>query len=1106
MNFRKVNNITGWIICALACAVYIFTAEASGSFWDAGEFIASAYKLQLPHPPGAPLFTLLGRFFIILFGGDNPAFAVNIMSAVASGFTILFLFWTITHFARKLTVGSMEEPTMPQTFTITAAGIVGALAYTFSDSFWFSAVEGEVYALSSFFTALVFWAMLKWERADDFAGNNAVLRSRADRWIVFIFFMMGLSVGVHLLNLLTIPALVMIYYYKRHNYTRKGAIWAFLIGCAITGIVQVAVIQWTVKFAGKFDILFVNSFGLPFFSGFIIFFLILSAAVWFGLRYARQKGLHFLQLGLWCFIFMMIGYSTYVTTIQRSNANPSIDMNNVDNPMSLVYYLGREQYGTQPLLYGPHFSAEYERDEATGQVKTTEGEMKYTKGKNAYVEIGRTQEPEFKSSDKQLFVRVWDRTNEQDHADFYADWLSLERTQNEQTGETSYEAPTYADNIHWFFTYQMGHMYWRYFMWNFSGKQNDIQGFGNKRDGNWISGIPLIDDSRLGDQSKMPDSIKYNKAHNKLFLLPFVLGIFGCVYHFLRDRKDWIVTFLLFFFTGLAVVLYLNQPGNQPRERDYAFVGSFYAFAIWIGLSVVGFVRLAREAQDKDLFKHALIYGSVATLVVSFLVNIHGGSALSTLALPIVYALFMSAYYFIVRALGKKSWQGAVATSFALCMIAPVIMASQIWDDHDRSEKTLAPSMAKNYLEGCAPNAILFTFGDNDTYPLWYAQEVENVRPDIRIINTSLLGIDWYVNMLRYKINESAPIDVIWSPEQVSGLSYITFRPQGAQDKVYPLYDIMKDVVGPMLNTEDKANVQATFPVKRFYIPVNSADLTKYGVVNPGDSALQQMQIELPEGRNYLTLDQLTIFNIIAANGWKRPIYFTSPYGELGFGQYLRKEGLTYRLTPVQAEAIEPGVIAQSLRGASSINSEKVLSTLNKFTSGGANKKGVYFDEENRRHLLSIRAAFAEGASYLADKGQKENGLKLLNQSEALLTGVSEVRNGGKDTIYNFPYAMVSRYNSHNQTALLYLEAAYKTGNLALANKLKAAIRKDLTQQKTYYDYLKNNKEEFFGSLAQEADVNERMIKLLEAAEQYYSAPPVQVTEKPRQAADSLQR
>ncbi|MEJ7911837.1 MAG: DUF2723 domain-containing protein [Chitinophagaceae bacterium] len=844
---------------------------------------------------------------------------------------------------------------------------------------------------------------------------------------------------------------------------------------------------------------------MPFFSGFIFFFLILGIAVWFGLRYANQKKIHFLQLGLWCFIFMMLGYSTYVTTIQRSNANPAIDMNNVDNPMSLVYYLGREQYGTQPLLYGPHFSAEYERDETTGAVKVTDGEMKYTKGKNAYVEIGRAQEPDFKSSDKQLFVRVWDRTNEQDHADFYADWLGLEKSQNPQTGETTYEAPSYADNIHWFVTYQMGHMYWRYFMWNFAGKQNDIQGFGNKRDGNWISGIPLIDNARLGDQSKLPDSIKNNKAHNTLFLLPFVLGMLGCVYHFFRDRKDWIVNFLLFFFTGLAIVLYLNQPGNQPRERDYAFVGSFYAFAIWIGLSVVALVRLAREVEGKELFKQVLIYGSMASLVVSFFVNIHGGSVISTLALPVVFALFTSLYYFAVRAVANKGQHTAVAVSFALCLLAPVLMASQIWDDHDRSEKTLAPSMAKNYLEGCAPNAILFTFGDNDTYPLWYAQEVEGVRPDIRIINTSLLGIDWYVNMLRYKINESAPIDVIWSPEQVSGLSYITFRGQGAQDKAYPLYDIMKDVIGPMLNTEDKANVQATFPVKKFYIPVNAADLSISGTVEPGETALPQMQIELPEGRNYLTLDQLTILNIIAANNWKRPIYFTSPYGELGFGQYLRKEGLTFRLTPVPAEVQQPGFISQALRGPAALNGNKVMGILSGFTAGGAQKKGVYFDEENRRHLLSIRAAYAEGASYLADKGQKDNANKLLNKSESLLTGITAIKNNGRDTIYNFPYAMVSRFNSHNQTALLYLEAAYKAGNTTLYNKLKTAIRKDLTQQKTYYDYLKNNKEAFFGSLAQEADVNERMLQLLDAAEQQFTAPPIQVQEFPkRTAADSL--
>jgi len=1093
MNFKKVNNITGWIICAIACIVYIATAEASASFWDTGEFIASAYKLQLPHPPGAPLFTLLGRFFIVLFGGDNPAFAVNIMSAVASGFTILFLFWTITHFARKLTVGSLDEPDMPQTLTIIGAGIVGALAYTFSDSFWFSAVEGEVYALSSFFTALVFWAMLKWERADDLAGSSAVLRSRADRWIVFIFFMMGLSVGVHLLNLLTIPALVMIYYYKRHTYSRKSAIWAFIIGCIITGVVQVAVIQWTIKFAGKFDILFVNSFGLPFFSGFLFFFLLVALAVWFGLRYASRKGLHFLGLGLWCFIFMMIGYSMYITTVQRSNANPAIDMNNVDNPMSLVYYLGREQYGTQPLIYGPHFSAEYDRDETTGQVKVKDGEMKYTKGKDKYIEIGKVQEPEFKGSDKQLFVRVWDRSNEQDHADFYADWLGLEKTQNPQTGEQTYEAPSYGDNINWFVTYQMGHMYWRYFMWNFAGKQNDIQGFGNKRDGNWISGIPFIDNTRLGDQAKMPESIKHNKANNKLFLLPFILGIFGCVYHFLQDRKDWIVSFLLFFFTGLAIVLYLNQPGNQPRERDYAFVGSFYAFAIWIGLSVVGFVKLAMERERKELFKDLLIYGSAVSAIITLLANTttsSGAALFSAIMAAVVYAVVVAVIGLVVRAASNKGQYLRMATivAFAACMITPIVMAAEVWDDHDRSEKTLAPSMAKNYLESCAPNAILFTFGDNDTYPLWYAQEVEGVRPDIRIINTSLLGIDWYVNMLRYKINESAPIDIIWTPEQVSGLSYITYRAQGAQDRAYPLYEIMKDVIGPMLLTEDKANVQATYPVRKFLIPVDSAAVTKYGVVNATDTTFQQMQIDLPEGKNYLTLDQLTILNIIAANGWKRPIYFTSPYGELGFGQYLRKDGLTYRLVPVKNSFPQQNwIVDQALRGTAirDNNLDVMYKNLQKFTAGGADKPGVYFDEENRRHLLSVRSVFAELAGNMADKGRKPEALELLNKSEGLISTV------------NMPYAMVSRYNSHNQTALIYLEGAYKAGDTKLVNTLRTAIRKDLMDQKAYYDYMKTEKADFYASLAREADINEFMLQLLDAVEKQYSAMPAQVQEQP---------
>lgn len=1100
MNFRKINNITGWVVFVVASLVYILTAEASGSFWDTGEFIASAHKLQLPHPPGAPLFTLLGRFFIILLGGDNPAHAVNIMSALASSATILFLFWTITHFGRKLMVGFTEEPGSGQTTTIMGAGVVGALAYTFSDSFWYSAVEGEVYALSSFFTALVFWAMLKWERADVYAGNDAGARSRADRWIVFIFFMMGLSIGVHLLNLLTIPAMVMIYYYRRYNYTRQGAIIAFLIGCIITGVIQVAVIQWTVKLAGRFDIWLVNGFDLPFFSGFVLFFVLLGIAIWFGLRVAQKRQWGFLRLGIWSFIFIMIGYSMYVTTLIRSNANPAIDMNNVDNPMSLVYYLGREQYGSAPLIYGPHFQAEYKRDE-TGQVSIKEGSMKYVKGENSYVEVGREQEPEYRSEDNQLFPRIWDRSNDQGHADFYADWLNLDRSQDPQTGEIKYAPPTYADNIHWFITYQMGFMYWRYFMWNFAGKQNDIQGFGSKRDGNWLSGIPFIDNARLGDQSKMPESIRQNKANNKLFLLPFVLGILGAVYHFLKDRRDWIVTFLLFFFTGFAIVLYLNQPGNQPRERDYAYVGSFYAFAIWIGLSVIALVRMAREREDKVTFNNTLVFGAIATFVITLMSNTttsFGGAFISSLIAALVYAAFVFAAGFIVRAASGNQNNGnlkrAGLVAFALCMIVPVLMGFQEWDDHDRSKKTLAPDIAKNYLESCAPNAILFTFGDNDTYPLWYAQEVEGVRKDIRIINTSLLGIDWYVNQLRYKVNQSDPIDVIWTPQQLVGVGYASFRPQGAQDRYYPLYDVMKKFVGGQ-------SPIATFPVKHFTVPVDPAIVQKYAVANPTDTVLTDIKIDIPEQRNYLTLDQLTILNIIAANNWKRPIYFTSPYGELGFGQYLRKDGLSYRLVPIKNNfPQQKWLVNQQLRGNIFDNNSDVMynNLMNKFKFGNAGTKGVYFDEENRRHLLSIRSVYGEAAGNLADAGRKQEANNLLNQAEK---GISTE---------NLPYAMVGRSNSHNQTALLYLEAAYKAGNMQLADKVGKAVRKDLNDQKAYYDYMKNEKEDFYASVAREDEINNFLIELLNTIEKTYRAAAQQpIIETPGQqgaAADSTIR
>ncbi len=960
MSFNRINNIVGWIVTAIACTVYIMTAEAGGSLWDCGEFISSCFKLQIPHPPGAPLFVIMGRVFIILFG-DNPltaAKAVNVMSALASGFTIMFLFWTITHFARKIVQKGTEALNGNQIFSIMAAGTVGALAYTFSDSFWFSAVEGEVYALSSFFTALVFWMMLKWEHNADQPG--------ADKWIVLIFFMMGLSIGVHLLNLLTIPAIVMVYYYKRYKVTGKGTFIAFIIGCIITGVAQKAVIQYTIKTAGKFDIFFVNSLGLPFFSGFTVFFVLLAFAIFLGIKYANSPKMkangYFLKLGLWCFAFMLLGYSTYITTMIRSAANPAIDMYNVDNPMSLEGYLGREQYGDFPLLYGQVFTAK--------PIDYEEGSTRYVKGKDKYLAVGKDQSPVYEAEDKMLFPRVWDASNDQGHATFYQRWLNL----------ADGEKPTMANNISWAISYQIGWMYLRYFGWNFVGKQNDIQGFGNKRDGNTVTGINAVDNAMLGNQDKLPSSIRNNKANNRLFALPFILGILGILYQYKQDKKGSFVSFLLFFFTGLAIVFYLNQAGNQPRERDYAYVGSFYAFAIWIGLGVL---------QVKDWiskFTSASVSNATAALV---------------------------------------------------CLLAvPVLMAAEEWDDHDRSKKQTARDLAKNYLESCAPNAILFTFGDNDTYPLWYAQEVEGIRKDIRVINYSLLGIDWYINQMRYKVNESAPIDVIWSADQIEGgkRDYVRFFEREGitdQNRYVDLYSLMHDFVGSddpsaQLQMQD-GTMMNYLPVKKVSVPVDIAAVRKNGTVEPNDSVATEIRFDLP--KDILLKNDMAVLNIIAANKWSRPIYFTSPFGELGFGQYLRSEGQAYRLVPVA--------------GQNMINSRVSYEVLkNKFAFGSANIPGVYFDEENRRHLVGIRQSFAETANQLAIEGQTEKAKELLNIADKnLLAG-------------NFPYGLVSRQNQHNTISIQFLEAAYKAGDKKLAAKVLASLSKDLNEQLAYYAFI----------------------------------------------------
>lgn len=1152
MSFKRTNNITGWLVFFVAFATYFLTREARGSLWDTGEFIACAKGVQLPHPPGAPMFVLLGRFFIILFGDNNAASAVNFMSALASAATILFLFWSITHFARKMFVGVGEQLSSGQLFTTMAAGAVGGLAYTFSDSFWFSAVEGEVYALSSFFTALVFWAMLKWEHADEHAGNDPLARARSDRWIIFLFFMMGLSIGVHLLNLLVIPAIVMIYYYRRYQPTTKGSIWAFLIGCLITGLVQVAVIQYSMKAAGLFDVFFVNTMGMPFFSGFAIYFIAISALIVWALRFNERNinqtkliiwsvlflflsalpfvfkagtGLRFfpfillaggavalgyflkpaalkiLKLSLWCYAFMMIGYFMYFTALIRSNANPAIDMNNVDNPINLVYYLSREQYGEAPLVYGPHFAATVP-DDLDDEKPIKEGEMVYVKGDKKYIPTGKKQSYNYNSDVKQIFPRVWDPSNDQYHAEFYADWLDLK---DPTTGK--YLAPSYSDNIRWFFSYQNGLMYWRYFMWNFAGKQNDVQGLGNKRDGNWISGISLIDDKRLGDQSRLPDSIKNNKAKNKLFMLPFLLGVVGCVFQFLRNRKDWIVNFLLFFMTGMAIVFYLNQPGNQPRERDYAYVGSFFAFAIWIGLGVVAFTKLARESMNSISFKNTLIFGSVLTFFITLMSSppgIFGDMFMISIYATVLFVAFTAIITALLRAISSAGKNEKIlnVSAAVLCLLIPLLMAQQEWDDHDRSRKTTAPDMAKDYLESCAPNAIIFTFGDNDTYPLWYAQEVEGVRPDIRVINNSLLGIDWYINQLRYKVNQADSLDVIWTEEQIEGHNreYMRYRAEGDPNEYYDLYDVMKNVLGkPRLDAESGRDVgYGSFPVAKFRVPVDTALVRKNGTVNPDDPVLPEIRFEIPKNKldGGLIRSDLIILNIIATNGWKRPIYFTSAYGDLGLDPYLRKDGLSYRLVPVLSKGVQQNWLAhQALRqvglGGTQIrdNNMDVMynNLMTKYSYGGADKKGMYYDEENRRHLLSLRSLYGEAAGNLADAGRKDEANKLLDKLEA---GISTD---------NLPYAMVSRFGTHNQAAVVYLEACYKAGKNDLAEKVRTTLRKDLEQQRDYFTYMNGGvkpsmtqagvsvDDPRFESLTTEFQINEALLVVLEEVEKRYA-------------------
>lgn len=923
-NFQRLNNIIGWLVFLIAAFTYLSTMESTASFWDCGEYIACAYKLEVGHPPGAPVFLLIGRFFTLFAGGDTAkvGMMINAMSALCSAFTILFLFWNITFFARKI-VDRTGELTTGKLIAVLGAGAVGALAYTFSDSFWFSAVEGEVYALSSFFTAITVWAILRWEREAD--------QPHADRWIILIAFLIGLAIGVHLLNLLVIPAIVYIYYFRKYdNVTRKGLIITGIIAIVILGGIQGGVIPLIVKLAAWFEITTVNVLHLPFNSGTILYFLLLVSGIVYGLRYTKRTGKPIINTVILCFTVILIGYSSFIVLVIRSQANTPMDENNPENAVNLLSYLNREQYGSWPIAYGPYFSAPLDR------------EQMYKDGNPVYVQDEKEKKyvvsddrkgtvPNYDSRFCTPFPRMW--SDQPQHVRGYKNWTNARNyqkinVQNLQTGENeAIEKPTFLQNLGFFFEYQVGWMYGRYFLWNFVGRQNDIQGHSAPHEGNWMSGIPGLDNPRMGGVTKgLPDGADANKGRNTLYALPLLLGLIGLFYQINKDNRNAAVVGLLFFFTGLAIVIYLNQKPYEPRERDYAYTGSFYAFAIWIGLGALAIFDLLQK---------------------------------------------------------KLNQTSSAVVSTALCMLAvPTIMAREEWDDHDRSNRYIARDFAADYLNSCAPNAILFTNGDNDTFPLWYAQEVQGIRTDVRVVCLELLNTDWYIDQMVHRAYKSAPVPFSLRKDQYrqGTRDAVLFHDRGIQGFI-PVKELMDFV-----SSDDKSNqvdvgngkFYSYFPTKNFRVPVDSATVINNGTVPKSMAGRIVKNIDWTMTGSYVQKNDLMIIDLLAHNNWNRPIYFaaTAPASSyLGLAPYLQLEGMAYRLVPIKQNEQET---QQETRIATDTMYNNVM---NKFVWGGMEVKGTYLDDVFVRSCaLNIRQRMGALAGALIEEGKKDKAIKVLDK------------------------------------------------------------------------------------------------------------------------------
>ena len=1063
--YRTVNNLMGWITFLIAATVYCLTIEPTASFWDCPEFITTGYKLEVGHPPGAPFFMLVANLFSQF--ASNPsevAKMVNYMSALMSGACILFLFWTITHLVRKLVIKNEEHITTAQIITIMGSGLVGALAYTFSDTFWFSAVEGEVYAFSSLFTAVVFWLILKWEDVAD--------QPHSDRWLVLIAYLTGLSIGVHLLNLLCLPAIVLIYYYKKvPNANAKGSLLALLGSAVLVAVVLYGMVPGIVKVGGWFELLFVNTLGMPFNSGVLVYVLVLAAALiwgvyesyqdrnklrmalsfvlgiallgipfyghgagavvigliviallWFYLRPQTQAALkekyrvsaRTLNTALLCTLLIVVGYSSYALIVIRSTANTPMDQNSPEDIFTLGEYLGREQYGTRPLFYGQAFSSQVALDPtddgycepriSSEDTKFIRKEKASPDEKDSYVEIpGRI---EYEYAQNMLFPRMYSSA----HTQYYKAWMDIKGHDEayDRCGEmVMVNIPTQWENIKFFFSYQLNWMYWRYFLWNFAGRQNDIQGHGEIEHGNWITGISFIDNWLIGDQTYLPTELKENKGHNVFYCLPLLLGIIGLLWQAYRGQRGiqqfWVV-FFLFFMTGIAIVLYLNQTPMQPRERDYAYAGSFYAFAIWIGMGVAGLTHaLTRKGQEAG---------------------------------PLV--------------------AGAVSLA---CLLVPIQMASQTWDDHDRSGRYMARDFGENYLmslqEGGDP--IIFTNGDNDTFPLWYGQETEGFRPDARTCNLSYLQTDWYIDQMKRPAYDSPSVPITWnrSDYMEGNNEYIPIHPEVAKsiDQLYA--EAEKEAAAG--NPEVLLNIRKEFgenpyelknilehwvrnpnnkdlniiPTDSIVIKVDKEAVRRSGMLIPGDSIPDYMHISL-KGKRGLYKNELMMLEMLAQTNWERPLYMAISVGtdnQLGMANHFVQEGLAFRFTPF--DNTKTGV---------TLDSEKMYDNLmHKFKFGGIDQPGIYIDENALRMCYSHRRIFAQLVQQLMKEGKKDKAKAALDYVEKMVPAV------------NVPY-------DFQNGSLQMAEAYYQLGETEKADAIVKALADKAVEYVTWYLSLDDNR------------------------------------------------